>query len=215
MALPALRRQPRRALALGVLLCVILLPLAQAGLGALSSHASSPWYWLVGTPLSYLMIGGLGAFCVTGGLAPPQACARGSLVGLLAGSGGAAVATLIMLVAIVVALSHPMAQGTMPRLALITTMVAPISPGMVIVFFAPFFLAVNLLGIGLASLGGMLGGMLRAGLTWHGSRVDGQSGGASIIAIATTVIVLAVLLAVGGIMFLTGAFSSTGVTPAH
>src|SRR5690242_6519943 len=126
MALPAPRHQPRHLLTLGISLCVILLPLAQAGFWMLSLRMSSPWYWLAGTPLSYLIIAGVGAFCMTGELTRAQAGSRGALVGVLAGSGGAVSATLVLAVIVAVEQSHFLhgsasgaaAQQVVPSLAL-------------------------------------------------------------------------------------------------
>src|ERR1700680_5343038 len=73
MSTPPAARRHRRTSALSALPWIVLLPLAQAGLGYLSARSSSPWYWLVGTPLSYLLIAMLAAFGACGGLAPVPA----------------------------------------------------------------------------------------------------------------------------------------------
>jgi hypothetical protein len=222
MALPAARGPSRWRLALGVILCAILLPLAQAGLGALSVRMSSPWHWVVGTPLSYLVIAGLGAFSASGGLAPALARGRGSLLGVLAGGGGALIATLIMMAVFVLnyrsgagSTPYPVARSAKALLALNAAMPGPPLPlDFLLVFFAPFFLANNLLGVGLAALGGMLGGWLRASLTWRGAPGNELAGGANVAAVAGVAALLAVVLAIAGIMFLTGAFNLFTIKPA-
>lgn len=220
MALPTPRRQSRRLLTLCIVLCIMLLLLAQAGFGALSLHMSSPWYWLVGTPLSYLVIAGLGAFSMTGGLAGAQARARGSVVGVLAGSGGAAAATLVAAVIIAVLLRTPpgspspaAAQYAIPPRVLVTAIAVPFPAIMLVVFFVPFFLANNLLGIGLASLGGWLGGWLRASLTAREAPTGEQAGGANVPVVVTGMVLLAILVAVAAILFVSDVFRFVAVAP--
>lgn len=218
MALPAARGPSRRQLALGVMLCAILLPLAQASLAALSAGGIA-LVLACRRPAVYLAIAGLGALCATGGLDPAQARARGSLVGVLAGSGGAVVAILIAAVVFVMNLHnaagsplHPAAQSATPPL-MAAVPGPPIPIPLVMLLFAPFFVAEILLGVGLAALGGMLGGWLRASRTWHGAPAGARAGGVT-VAVVSVAALLAFLVVVVGIVFLTGAFSSINAAPA-
>ena len=137
---------------------IVLLPLAQAGLGYLSARSSSPWSWLVGTPLCSLLICVLAAFCASGGLAPVQARRRGAHIGLIAGIGGAVLAALMAALLLIwllhAAQAHPPSASRLP------------GPGLALFalffWFVPLFLLLNLLGIALAPLGGLLGGSLRS-----------------------------------------------------
>lgn len=164
MSLPVGSRRPRRAIVLSVALCVVLIPLTQAALGYLSGAGSVPWYWLVGTPMCYLLICGLGAFCTAGGLVPVQARRRGSLIGVIAGIGGAVLSALIVALLIMRFLNdfkaHPPTGTRLPGPGL----------GLIVLlfWFVPLFLGLNLLGIALAALGGLLGGYLRGHLKREG-----------------------------------------------
>ena len=158
MSTPVEPSRQRRTLVLSVAPWIVLLPLAQAGLGYLSVRSSSPWSWLVGTPLCYLLIGVLAAFCASGGLAPGQARTRGACISLIAGIGGAVLAALIVALLLIRVLHaaqvHPPSASRLP------------GPGLALFalffWFVPFFLLLNLLGIALAPLGGLLGGSLRS-----------------------------------------------------
>lgn len=160
MSTPVEPRRQRRSPVLSVAPWIVLLPLAQAGLGYLSVRSSSPWYWLVGTPLCYLLIGVLAAFCASGGLAPLQARKRGAHIGTIAGIGGAVLAALIVALLLIwllhAAQAHPPSASRLP------------GPGLALFalffWFVPLFLLLNLLGIVLAPPGGMLGGYLRSHL---------------------------------------------------
>jgi hypothetical protein len=147
----------RRTVACCILLCLVVLPLAQAALGYCAQRTSWPWVWLAGTPIAYLLIGGLGAFGAAGGLATAPARERGALLGSIGGVGGAAVAALVTAAIILRALHTP--QPPLSHLG-------PSGPaflGLLVLFvFVPAFVGVNLLGITLATLGGLLGGTLRA-----------------------------------------------------
>ena len=100
MSTPAEPRRQGRTSALSTLLWIVVLPLSQAGLGypvwGQSVRSSSPWPWLVGTPLCSLLIGVLAASRASGGLAPVQARTRGAHIGIITGIGGAVLAALLV-----------------------------------------------------------------------------------------------------------------------
>jgi len=81
-----------------------------------------------------------------------------------------------------------------------------------LIFFVPIFLGVNLLGLGLAPLGGMLGGYLRARVSAQSATLPEQPGeqGSARSGRGILVIIIAVLLAIlimaAGLLFVTGAF---------
>lgn len=150
----------------------VLLTLTQAGLGYLSARSSSPWSWLVGTPLSYFLISALAAFCATGGLAPPRSRRRGTHIGLNTAIAGAVLAALIVALLIIWLLHdaqvHPPSASRLP------------GPGLALLalffWFVPLFLTLNLLGIALAPLGGMLGGHLRSQVKQEGQSAQEWTG---------------------------------------
>jgi hypothetical protein len=203
-------RSSRRMIVLSIAVCIVLIPLTQAALGYLSGLGQVPWYWLAGTPLCYLLICGLGAFCAVGGLAPLQARGRGSLIGIIAGAGGAVLSALIVAVLITRFLNdfkaHPPTGSRLP------------GPGLALVilffWFVPLFLGLNLLGIALAALGGMLGGYLRGHFRPEGEsaqewsveevRVRPRRGG--VVAAVIIAVLLAMLMVLAFFVFITGAF---------
>ena len=201
---------PRRTFVLSVALCIVLLPLAQAGLGYLSGRGQSPWYWLAGTPVCYFLISGLGAFCAAGGLVPVRARRRGALIATIAGIGGAVMAALIVALLITWFLhdaqAHPPAASRLPGRGLALFVL--------FFWFVPLFLGLNLLGIALAPLGGMLGGYLRAHLKhggqsaqeWSGEQERGRPRRVSVLAVVIIAALLAILLGVAFIVLTLGAF---------
>lgn len=201
---------PRRTFVLSVALCIVLLPLAQAGLGYLSEGGQSPWYWLVGTPMCYFLISGLCAFCAAGGLVPVRARRKGSLIGTIAGIGGAVMAALIVALMIIWFLNgaqvHPPSASRLPGRGLTLFIL--------FFWFVPLFLGLNLLGIALAPLGGMLGGYLRARLKqggqsaqeWSGEQERARPWGVSVLAVAVIAVLLAILLGVAFIVLTLGSF---------
>ena len=216
-------QRPRSNLVVTIVLGIILVPVSQIAVAFLGARMASLLPWLVGTPICYFLIGGLGAFATVSGLVPAQARKRGARVGLTAGISGACSSVLI-LAAIVVgnivsplqtgSLFHPQA-GVMPR-ALYFGMTMPGSPrvwlALALIFFVPIFLGVNLLGLGLAPLGGMLGGYLRARVSAQSATLPEQPGeqGSARSGRGILVIIIAVLLAIlimaAGLLFVTGAF---------
>ena len=161
MPTPVASARQRLTFILAVVSCIVLLPLTQASLGYLSARVPSPWYWLIGTPIYYLLISALAAFWASGSFIARRARRRGSLIGTIGGLGGAALAALITALFSVWSLHtaqvHPTPGSRLPG-----------GPGLALfgLFFIllPLFLVLNLLGIALAPLGGMLGGHLRAHL---------------------------------------------------
>lgn len=208
--MPVEPRSPRRAIVLSIALCIVLIPLTQAALGYLSGLGQSPWYWLAGTPMCYLLICGLGAFCAAGGLVPVHARRRGSLIGVIAGIGGAVLSALIVAVLIMRFLNdfkaHPPAGSRLP------------GPGLALAllffWFVPLFLGLNLLGIALAPLGGMLGGYLRghferegeSAQEWPDEGVRARPWREGVIAAVIIAVLLAILMGVAFVVLTFGAF---------
>jgi hypothetical protein len=199
---------PRRTFALSLVLCAVLVPLLQIGLGYLSFWAASPWFWLAGTPIAYLLIGGLGAFCVTGGLPASLARGRGAQLAVIGCLLGGFIAAL-MVAAIVINTIHtaqtqpPQPSRGIPGLGFI----------IIIFVFVPAFLVVNLLGVALAPLGGLAGGSLKAtmlqGVQSALAPVGQQEPTSRTWIVAIIIAVgLAILIGVAGLWLTTGAFSA-------
>ncbi|HKW20199.1 MAG TPA: hypothetical protein VJO13_02400 [Ktedonobacterales bacterium] len=221
------QRAPKSNLVVPIVLGVILVPLTQVGVAFLGARGASLLPWLVGTPICYFLIGGLGAFTTVCGLVPSQARGRGAWVGLTAAISGACTAGLIVAAFVIwnfaippqsALLLHPQA-GVMPR-ALYFGMTMPGSPrvwlALALIFFVPIFLGVNLLGIGLAPLGGMLGGYLRARVSAQNATQLEQPGdralarpGRGILAIIIVAILLAIIVIAAGLLYAAGAFPAT------
>ncbi|HEY7342915.1 MAG TPA: hypothetical protein VH591_18725 [Ktedonobacterales bacterium] len=227
MLTPPVQSAPKSNLIVPIILGIILVPLSQIGVAYLGGRWASLLPWLVGTPICYFLIGGLGAFATVSGLVPAQARKRGARVGLTAGISGACSSVLI-LAAIVIwnfailpqsaLVLHPQ-TGVMPR-ALYFGMTMPGSPrvwlALALIFFVPIFLGVNLLGIGLAPLGGMLGGYLRARVSPQSATLPGQAGeqalarsGRGTLVITIIAVLLAILIMAAGLLFVTGAFAAS------
>lgn len=196
----------RRSGARSVLLCLVLIPLAQAGLGYVAVRASSPWPWLAGTPLVYLFVGGLGAFIAAGRLTASAARSRGAQLGAVGGISGAVVATLLTAAVILWELKAPqstpshLGPGGSPFLTLV-----------VLFLFGPAFLVINLLGVASAMLGGLFGGALRTA-TQHGEGSllgsAGEPDRARVVKmIGIIVVALAILAGVATLLLSGGAFS--------
>ena len=154
MMAPGAPGPSRRGAALSVALWSGLLVLIQAGLGYLTVRASSPWYWLAGTPIAFLLIAALGAFSVPADRRAPR-------LGLLIGAGGATAAALVggFVVLRLVTTPLPLAPTRADRLGHV------LLPFLLLFLLIPAFLVLNLLGIAVAALGGMIGGYVRARLT--------------------------------------------------
>jgi hypothetical protein len=211
MSTPIAARRHRRTPVLSAVPWIALLPLTQAGLGYLSARSSSPWSWLIGTPLSYLLIAMLAAFCACGGLAPVQARRRGASVGIIAGLGGAVLAALIAALLIILLLHdaqvHPPSTSRLP------------GPGLALLalffWFVPLFLTLNLLGIALAPLGGMLGGYLRSqgkqedqsAQEWTGERDRARTWSVGMFAVIVIAMLLALVTGIAFIVLTLGVFA--------
>jgi hypothetical protein len=211
---------------------MVLVPLAQAGLGYAAIRTSSPWFWLAGTPIAYLLIGGLGAYSTTGGLPAARARDRGALLGVIGGASGAVVATLVMAAILVVLFNqanHALRPSPDSNYWYGSSWYASgwygNGPGLglfglgLLLLFVPAFVGLNLLGIGLSTVGGLVGGTLRAsGRRAGGERLvqeslagpagqDRRTGTSrrwiAVVAVAAT---LAVLVVVAGLVLTTGAF---------
>jgi hypothetical protein len=205
MSQPVASGNTRRTFALCVLLCMVLVPLAQAALGYCALRSSWPWFWLAGTPIAYLLIGGLGAFCAAGGLAPAPARGRGALLGTIGGSSGTLVAALVTAAIILWMLQTPQPPPSH---------LGPSGPAflalIVLFLLVPAFVGVNLLGIALATLGGLLGGTLRAnrrrGARTVGELWGGQERAHPWIVAVIIVVTLAILAGVAALVLSSGAF---------
>jgi hypothetical protein len=195
----------RRAGAGIILFCLVAIPLAQAGLGYAAARASWPWFWLAGTPLAYLFIGGLGAFLAAGGLTAAAARSRGVWLGAVGGISGAVVATLLTAAFILWQLKAP--QSAPSHLG-------PSSPAfltlVVLFLFGPAFLVVNLLGVASAMLGGLLGGSLRTTIQRGERSMLGSAGAGArpraAMVIGIIVVALAILAGVATVLLSGGAF---------
>jgi hypothetical protein len=219
------RTSTRRTLLPPVALCIILIPLAQFALGIVSLKSASLWPWLAGTPVAYFLIGALGAFLAAHGLTSAQARWRGSLVGVSVGVGGGLIATLIVAgyaIWLIAAPSQPQSDLALPHhpspVSIISGLAtwSPTLPAiLLVIFFMPFFLAANLLGVGLAALGGLLGGAVRGYLTRRGASERWQPGvteetgsrGANIALIVVLAALGALLLIAVGVALISGASS--------
>ncbi|HEX8983045.1 MAG TPA: hypothetical protein VF792_09770 [Ktedonobacterales bacterium] len=206
MAQLAPSNSARRTGAGVVLLCLVAIPLAQAGLGYAAVHASWPWYWLAGTPLAYLLIGGLAAFLAVGGLPAAVARSLGARLGAIGGISGAVVATLVTAAFILWELKAP--QPAPSHLG-------PGGPAFLILvvlfLFGPAFVVVNLVGVASAMLGGLLGGALRAAIQRGGmslpESVGDQGRTRAVRVIGVIVVALALLAGVAALLLSSGTFT--------
>jgi hypothetical protein len=178
------QRAPKSNLVFPIILGIVLVPLSQVAVAYLGGRWGSLIGWAVGTPICYFLIGGMAAFITVSGLVPAQARGRGAWVGFIAGISGACSAGLIVAAVAVwsiaippqsASLLHPQAS-LMPRLSYIATWAPIFPPVVIIILLLPFFLGVSVLGIGLAPLGGMLGGYLRARVSPHRRALPEQAG---------------------------------------
>jgi hypothetical protein len=67
MAQATATKNSRRTIAFTTAICAVLDTAVQVGLGVLSVRASSYWFYLVGTPMVYVLTTLIGAFCISGG----------------------------------------------------------------------------------------------------------------------------------------------------
>src|SRR5690242_11945354 len=89
------QRAPKSNLVVPIILGILIIPPSQLGVAYLGGRWGSLIGWVVGTPICYFLIGGLGAFTTVSGLVPAQARSRGAWVGFVAGISGACSAVLI------------------------------------------------------------------------------------------------------------------------
>ncbi len=224
------QRAPKSSLVVPIILGIVLVPLSQIGMVFIDGHGTL-LPWLVGTLACYFLIGGLGAFATVSGLVPAQASSRGVWVGFVTGISGACSAVLIVgaiAVGYIIAptqptsLSHPQI-GVMPRISY-GAMMGPVFPPIVaVLILLPVFLGANLFGIGLAPLGGMLGGYLRARVSPHRIALPEQAddqvvapSGRGILVIIGVALLMAIIVAAGILMFNIIALAphNTGAFPA-
>src|SRR5690348_5868954 len=226
------QRAPKPNLIVPIVLGIVLIPLTQTGADYLGGRWGSLTGWVIGPLPCYFLVGGLAAFTTVSGFVPAQARGRGAWVGFIAGICGAGSSVLIAAALAVwyiatptqpTSLSHPQ-MSAIPHISYAAMMAPVFPPILVVVILLPLFLGANLFGIGLAPLGGMLGGYLRARVSPHRAALPEQTGdqalahsGRWILAIIIgvvllVVIVAAMLLAINIIAFAphtTGAFSAT------
>ena len=223
---------PKSNLVVPIVLGIVLIPLTQLGVDYLGAPGGTLIGLLVGPPACYFLIGGLAAFTTVSGLVPAQARSRGAWVGFIAGISGACSAVLIAAAFAVwyiatptqpTSLSFPQ-SSVMPRMSYAAMMGPSFPPILVILILLPLFLGGNLFGIGLAPLGGMLGGYLRARVGPYRAVLPEQTGDQALAhsgrwilvviigAVLLAVIVVAILLAINIIALAphtTGAFPAT------
>lgn len=151
-------RRPVRSLLLSAALWTIL-SLAPAGYYYLLSVFFSSfiftsgffWLWLAGIPLYYLLIGLLAAFRAGGYRSWGHSLKRGALIGFIFGGSGIILVVLVGLLVFIqfdYKLTHP-TQGLF------------YFGWTLLLLWDFFFLLFNLLGVVLATLGGLLGGSVR------------------------------------------------------
>lgn len=218
------QRAPKSSLVVPIVLGIILVPLSQIVVAFLGADGGTLMGWLVGTPICYFLIGGVGAFATVSGLVPAQARTRGAWVGLMAGISGACSAVLIVAAFAVwdivatpksTSLLHPQTGAVLRLFYIASGPSFEIPLIVVIILLLPFFLGVNLLGIGLAPLGGLLGGYLRARISPPGATQLEQAGKQEvarsrrgILVITIIAVLLAILIMAAGLMFITGTFAA-------
>ncbi|HEY1390937.1 MAG TPA: hypothetical protein VGF38_20545 [Ktedonobacterales bacterium] len=221
------QRAPRSSLVVPIVLGIILVPLTQIGVAFLGAPGGTFLGWVVGTPVCYFLIGGLGAFTTVSGLVPVRARSRGAWVGFVAGISGACSAGLIVAAVAVWALAaspqsasllHPQVGGA-PHVFYTVSSGSSLRFSLVeiIVILLPFFLGVNLLGVGMAPLGGMLGGYLKARISPRSATLPEQTDERAvaqprrgILVITIIAILLAILITTAGLLYFTGDFVTSG-----
>lgn len=109
------------------------------------------WSWPVGILLSYLLTGLLAALWAGGYRSRRQAVERGILIGLIAGAGGAVLAIFMDLLLFIWSIQRQAIGSPFTIQSLL-----PLFP------WGIAFLLVNLFGVVLATLGGLLGGFVRS-----------------------------------------------------
>jgi hypothetical protein len=220
------QRAPTSSLVVPIVLGVILVPLSEIGVAFLGAPGGSLLPWLVGTPICYFLIGGLGAFTTVSGLVPARARSRGAWVGFVAGICGVCSAGLIVAAFAVWALAaSPQSAALLhPQVGVAPHVFDAVFSGSslrfpliaIIVILLPIFLGVNLLGVGLAPLGGMLGGYLRALISPPATMIPEQTGGQAaaqsgrgVLVITIAAILLAVIVTIAGLLYFTGDFAAS------
>lgn len=203
------QRAPKSNLVVPIILGIVLIPLIQIGIDYFAGRWGSLIGWVVGPPPCYFLIGGVAAFTTVSGLVPAQARGRGAWVGFIAGISGACFATLIAAALAVWYLATPTQptsladpqSSVMPHISNAAMMGPGLPPIIGVLILLSLFLGANLFGIGLAPLGGMLGGYLRASVSPHQAALPEQTGdqplahsGRWILAIIIGVVLLAVIV---------------------
>ena len=220
------QRTPKSNLVVPIILGIVLVPLSQVAVAYLGAPGGTFLGWVVGTPICYFLIGGLGAFTTVSGLVPAQARGRGAWVGFTAAISGACAAGLIVAaIAVWDLVTSPQSASLLhPQVGVAPHVFNAVSSGpwlrfpliWAVVLLLPFFLGVNLLGVGLAPLGGMLGGYLRARVSPPSTTLPEQPGeqalarsGRGILVIIIVAILLAIFIMIAGLLFFTGAFAAS------
>jgi hypothetical protein len=209
----AARTNRNLSLSLLAALGVALIALGELGLAALSSARSTVWIWLIGTPLAY--------FLVAGAMAIVARPTRGALLGVIVGA-GAVLASVLVYVGAAYWLSTQPVVTVLPlsaaRPSVFGSAIAaiairvPIPAVLLLIFFAPFFVGDNLLGVGLATLGGLLGGAMRVvGSSQNAEEIERRAVSRTLhrwVAIVIVLIALALVVTLGGLFLTAGAFSA-------
>lgn len=220
------QRTPKSNLVVPIILGIVLVPLSQVAVAYLGAPGGTFLGWVVGTPVCYFLIGGLGAFTTVSSLVPARARSRDAWVGFVAGISGACAAGLIVAaIAVWDLVTSPQSASLLhPQVGVAPHVFNAVSSGpwlrfpliWAIVLLLPFFLGVNLLGVGLAPLGGMLGGYLRARVSPPSATLPEQPGeqalarsGRGILVIIIVAILLAIFIMIAGLLFFTGAFAAS------
>ncbi len=145
----------RKAFILFVLLFGVLLVAAQGAIVFLAAHSSSLLPWLIGTPVCYLLVSVLCALAMPRSGEKSASARKGALSGLFTGLCSTLIATAILAGDGIYQIYRPDPQ--------IPSRMAPTLPPSwaLLLFFLIPFVAVNLISVGFATLGGWLGGLLQ------------------------------------------------------
>jgi len=148
-------KTPRKAFILFILLFGVLLVAVQGAVVFLASRSSSLLVWLIGTPVCYLLVSVLCALAMPRSGEKSASARNGTLSGLFTGLCSTLMATIILAGYGVYGIYRPDPQ--------IPSRMAPTLPpswALLLIFLIPF-VAVNLIGVGFATLGGLVGGLLQ------------------------------------------------------
>lgn len=149
-------KTPRKVCILLILLFGVLLVAAQGALLFLGVRSSSLLPWLIGTPVCYLLVSVLCALSMPRSGEKSASARKGTLSGLCTGLCSTLIATVILAGDGIYHIYRPDPQIS-PHTMVPT---APPSWALLLFFLIPF-VAVNLISVGFATLGGWLGSLLQ------------------------------------------------------